>query len=121
MKLTMTGGSVQVGESPCASCEWRPSCNDDWVGCKKWNQFIRKAWRKVTHLFSAEPNQTPDFKYWALYVNGKNDCEIAEVVGVTQPAVFQWRRRNHLPPRGKRGRPAKRQEEILDRTEGISC
>lgn len=39
-----------------------------------------------------------------LWEGGKNDCRIAEEVGCTSSAIWQWRRKNDLPKNAERGR-----------------
>lgn len=41
---------------------------------------------------------------FALWRYGKNDCEIADAMGVTSSAIWQWRKRNDLPKNAERGR-----------------
>ena len=43
-----------------------------------------------------------DFAY-NLWKDGKTDQEIGTVLGVSQTAVLQWRRRKNLTPNGRRG------------------
>lgn len=38
--------------------------------------------------------------WWA----GKNDCRIADEVGCTSSAIWQWRQKNGLPKNAERGR-----------------
>lgn len=38
--------------------------------------------------------------WWA----GKNDCRIADEVGCTSSAIWQWRQKNGLPKNTERGR-----------------
>jgi hypothetical protein len=42
---------------------------------------------------------------WELYLQGKNDREIAKAVGVTPHTIHYWRKRHGLKPQGKIGRP----------------
>lgn len=39
-----------------------------------------------------------------LWMAGKNDCRIADEVGCTSSAIWQWRRKNGLPKNTERGR-----------------
>lgn len=39
-----------------------------------------------------------------LWKAGKNDCRIADEMGCTASAIWQWRRRNDLPKNAERGR-----------------
>lgn len=41
---------------------------------------------------------------FARWRYGKNDRQIADDLGVTSSAVWQWRRKNGLPPNCERGR-----------------
>lgn len=98
---------MNLPENPCLDCSHVGICPDSWYGCKKWNAYCSEKWPAVTRACK------DSIRFLGLYRSGKNDREIAEAVGVTQQAVFQWRKRNSLPPVGKRGPKPRPDREVV--------
>lgn len=93
---------MKMPPSPCDTCYSRNVCDDyaDTCGpCGDWREWFAAVWPTLT---ARAAQGVPALH---LYRAGHNDRQIAETIGVSQPAVCQWRKRNGLPPTGKRGRP----------------
>lgn len=78
---------MRTPNSPCAKCNNHDTCDD------------AAAWPRIT------ARAATGLSTLRLYRAGKNDREISAAVGVSAMTVCQWRKRNGLPPVGKRGRP----------------
>ena len=77
-------------------------------GCEKKIVGKRKpgtqAYKIACELFDKKPRHEPSARQrererrFALWKQGLNDSEIADACGVSQAAISQFRRFNHLPP-----------------------
>lgn len=59
---------------------------------------MKKPQGKTCKLFGLQD------KLMELWLAGKNDCRIADEVGCTPSAIWQWRSKNDLPRNAERGR-----------------
>lgn len=83
--------------SPCHSCPSEAVCPDGWYGCPRWRLYFSDKWPAVTTVC------TRPVRFLRLYLDGLNDREIADCVGVSPLTVFNWRHRRGLSANGKRG------------------
>lgn len=88
---------MRTQNSPCAKRNNRDTCDDLDGVCKKFRKWVAAAWPRIT------ARATTGFSTLRLYRAGKNDREISAAVGVSSMTICQWRKRNGLPPVGKRG------------------
>lgn len=88
---------MKLPTSPCLSCTHAAICPDSWYECVAWSTYFYANWPVATKAYKRCD------QLLRLYRSGKNDREIGESVGVSPLTVFNWRKRNGLPPVGKRG------------------
>lgn len=83
--------------SPCIKCPRNDICDDCDEVCVRWRKWFEVAWNGMKR------RALRGTAALHLYHAGKNDQKIANAVGVSSMTICQWRKRNGLPPAGRRG------------------